>query len=68
MTDNSEVDELKPLLTVRDVALLLGCHPVTVRLIVARGELDVIRLGSSGRPSLRFHPDAVRRYIEERSL
>ena len=39
----------KTLLTVEDVAVLLNMHPSSVRRFVAKGELPIVRIGSSVR-------------------
>lgn len=50
------------LLTVRDLALLLGMHPKTIYEWTARGELPCIRLGSR----LRFSTSDVSRWLQAR--
>ncbi len=55
---------LTPLLTDREVALVLAVQPDTVRRWAARGQLPSIRLG--GR-LLRFRTEDVERWIAERA-
>jgi excisionase family DNA binding protein len=50
----------KTLLTVEDVAVLLNMHPSSVRRFVAKGELPIVRIGSS----VRFETEAVRQFVE----
>ena len=51
---NTQQTEEKYLNTLQ-VAQRLSCHPVTVRAMVHRGELEVVQVGRV----LRFPPDAV---------
>ena len=49
------------LLSVNDVRELLSCSRNTVARLVATGKLRPLKLGRA----VRFHPDDVRRMIEE---
>lgn len=53
--------QLDRLLTVDDVRELLGCSRNTVTRMQATGRLRSIKLGRA----VRFHPEDVRRMIEE---
>ena len=53
--------QLERLLTVKDLRKLLGCARNTVNRMQATGKLRSIKLGRA----VRFHPDDVRRMIEE---
>ena len=53
--------QLDRLLTVDDVRKLLGCSRNTVTRMQATGRLRSIKLGRA----VRFHPEDVRRMIEE---
>lgn len=59
-TMQTNPDRLTPLLTVTDVAEILGVTPRTVRRIADRGELPRVRLG---RRSVRFEQSAVEEFI-----
>ena len=50
------------LLTVEEVARILGCSIKTIRRRIDKGELAVIRDGRL----IRAHPDDLRRYIAQR--
>jgi excisionase family DNA binding protein len=45
-----------PLLSVGEVAVLLGVHEVSVRRFVERGELPAVRLGHGVRARVRIDP------------
>jgi excisionase family DNA binding protein len=53
--------QLERLLTVKDLRELLGCARNTVSRMQATGKLRSIKLGRA----VRFHPEDVRRMIEE---
>lgn len=55
-------DMLVPLLSLRDVADVLGVSVDTARRLVRRGDLGSVRVGRM----LRIHPADVRAYVEER--
>lgn len=48
-----------PLLTVREVAQLLGVRPVTVYRLCERGELPHVGVSNA----LRFHPDDLDEFL-----
>jgi len=50
-----------PLMTISEVADVLRCHERTVRRLVCGGLLPCVRIGRS----LRFHREAVSRWIAE---
>ena len=52
-----------PLLTVREVAELLGCIPETVRVMARRGEIPSKKLGTKANSRYRFDPEAIREYV-----
>ncbi len=52
----------KPVFTVAEVAALLSLHPLTIRRMASRGELEVVRFGRS----VRVPYDALVRLVEER--
>jgi len=58
----NKAGENPDIMTIQEVAEYLACHPVTVRGLVADGELPAIRLGSSW----RFRREDVDRWIEKR--
>ena len=49
------------LLTVSEVAEELAIHPKTVRRLVARGELAVVKIGAA----VRIHPADVDAFVDE---
>ena len=49
------------LLSLNEVAGLLSVHPGTIRNLVKRGDLPVVRVGSA----MRFSTEAVRKYVED---
>jgi excisionase family DNA binding protein len=51
----------RPLLTARQVAERLHLHRNTVKRVIARGELDVYRLGSRG--DIRVSEEQLARYL-----
>lgn len=51
-------------LTVRQVAEMAACDPITVRRAIERGELPVVRLGSK---AIRVPADAVRTWLSPTS-
>lgn len=53
------------LLRIEEVARVLGCHPRTVRRIIKRGELAVVR--QRGVRGQRVHPEALDAYVRDRS-
>ena len=62
--------EEKParLLSAREVAHLLNIQVSTVYEAVVRGRLPAVRLWQGRRRTLlRFHPEAIERFIHERS-
>jgi excisionase family DNA binding protein len=54
------VDALSPLLSINEVAQLLGISRPTVYSLIRRGELTPIRVGERA----RFEPTDVRAYLE----
>lgn len=56
--DETPMDQLR---TVRDVMRLLNCSRNTVTRMTATGRLRPMKLGRA----VRFHPEDVRRMIEE---
>jgi excisionase family DNA binding protein len=54
------VDDLSPLLSINEVAQLLGISRPSVYALIRRGELMPIRVGERA----RFEPADVREYIE----
>jgi excisionase family DNA binding protein len=54
------------LLTLQQVADLLGFHYETVRLLVHRGELEAMQEERGG--AIRVRPDAVNAYIKNHTL
>jgi excisionase family DNA binding protein len=62
MADHSPVsprDRLRPLLTVSDVAKILNVHPRSIRRMIAKGRLPVVRLGGA----VRIRPEAIEELI-----
>jgi excisionase family DNA binding protein len=63
MTDHSAARtprlDLRPLMTVREVARLLQLHEKTVRRLVRHGRIPCLRLGRT----VRFQPDVVLRWL-----
>ena len=51
----------KPVFTFPEAAALLSLHPLTLRRMAARGELEVVRFGRS----VRIPHDALVRLIDE---
>jgi len=56
----ASVDSLSPLLSINEVAELLGISRPTVYALIRRGELIPIRVGERA----RFEPGDVRAYLE----
>lgn len=56
-------NEASKLLSVAQVAELLGVHPATVYRYVAGGELPAIRLGEDG--PLRIRADVLERWLQK---
>jgi excisionase family DNA binding protein len=54
------------LLTLQQVADLLGFHYETVRLMVHRGDIQAMQEGPGA--SIRVRPDAVKAYIQNHTL
>jgi excisionase family DNA binding protein len=59
------VEHETQLLTVKEVARLLGLHPVSGVPALPGGELEHFRLGSSPKARVRIPRDAVVRYIAD---
>lgn len=57
-----------PEMTVAAFAKRIGKGVSTARRIVARGEIDVINVGSSQRPCLRITEAAYLRWIKSREI
>lgn len=53
------------LLTVRELALSLGSHPVTLYRLVEQGQIPFIKIG---RGRIRFEPEAIAEWIEQKSF
>ena len=60
---DQERGAVEQLLTVRQVAMLLGMHPKSIYVLVARGLIPHVRIGSR----LRFRPSDLTRWIEQGS-
>jgi excisionase family DNA binding protein len=58
----SMMERQEPLLTVQEVASILRLHPVSVRRLVARGDLPSVRLGTGTRARVRVDPDDLRAF------
>jgi excisionase family DNA binding protein len=52
------------LLTIREVAKLLGLHVNTIRKLMEEGELKYFRVGEK---SIRFKLETIMEYIEKKS-
>jgi excisionase family DNA binding protein len=52
----------KPVFTFAEAAALLSLHPLTLRRMAARGELEVVRFGRA----VRIPRDALTRLVDER--
>jgi excisionase family DNA binding protein len=59
------VDHETQLLTVKEVAKLLGLHPVSVYRRCQSGELEHFKLGTGPKARVRIPRDAVIRYIAD---
>jgi excisionase family DNA binding protein len=57
----SDLPGTKAPYTAGAVAQLVGCHPVTVRRAIDRGELDAFRLGTRG--TYRIRPEALNDWL-----
>ena len=57
-----EVSRVENLLSVRQVAELLGLRKQTVYVLVMRRQIPHLKIGEA----LRFDPDAIRDFIEEK--
>ena len=55
----NKAGENPDIMTIQEVAEYLNCHPVTVRLLLAQGELRAFRLGSNW----RFRREDIDRWI-----
>lgn len=53
------------MLTVREVAERLGCHPATVKRMIASGRLPAVRLAGP-RGHYRVSEDALATFVEAR--
>lgn len=53
------------MLTVREVAVRLGCHPATVKRMIASGQLPAVRLAGP-RGHYRVSEDALATFVEAR--
>lgn len=54
-----QVSEVRPLFTVKTLAVFLGCSVRQVRVLLAGGEIESFRMGQQ----IRVHPEAVDAYI-----
>lgn len=54
------------LLTAAESAERLKLKPETVRVLVRRGELGAVRLGSGPKPPLRIRSEELERWLEAR--
>jgi excisionase family DNA binding protein len=59
--ENMNVAEMAPLATIKDVSKLLSVSVITVRRLVATGELRCVRLSKGG--PLRFDMADVQKFI-----
>jgi hypothetical protein len=57
-----------PEMTVAEFALRIRKGVSTARRIVARGEIDVINVGSKERPCLRITEVAYQKYVKSREI
>jgi excisionase family DNA binding protein len=57
-----------PLWTREQTAKVLNCHVDTVSDLIAKGELDAVRLGDSPSCHLRVIPESVDALIERRRI
>jgi hypothetical protein len=57
-----------PEMTVADFAHRIRKAVSTARGIIARGEIDVVNIGSAKRPCLRIPEDAYQRYLKSRLI
>jgi excisionase family DNA binding protein len=55
--------EVAQLLTARQTAALLGCHPETLYVWVKEGKIACVRTGRN----LKFHPQHIEEYYERQS-
>jgi excisionase family DNA binding protein len=56
-----DLEHVAPLLTAHEVADVLGVGLRTIRRMVRRGELPIVRIG---RRSIRFRPEDIKALIE----
>lgn len=57
-----------PEMTAEDFALRIKKSISTVRRIIARGEIDLINVGSLERPSLRITEAAYQKWLKSREI
>lgn len=53
------------LMTIKEVAEYLGCHPQTVRNMESSGKIKAIRFGSGQRKMVRFKASEIKAMIEK---
>jgi excisionase family DNA binding protein len=58
----SVMERQEPLLTIQEVASILRLHPVSVRRLVARGDLPSVRLGTGARARVRVDAADLRAF------
>jgi excisionase family DNA binding protein len=58
----STIEQQSPMMTISEVAGVLHVHPVTVRRMIARGDLPSVRLGTGVRARVRVDPEDLRAF------
>jgi len=56
---------IDPLLTVEDVARIVGVKPSTVKTWVHERSIPFIKIGAGKRSPVRFNPESIQRWLED---
>ena len=65
MEDGEDLD-ISTMLTIHDVAAIIGVHHCTIRRWVNADKLDAIKFADCGNATLRFTAQEIDRFIDER--
>lgn len=68
MTDLLNADRAPQLLKPEDAGKRLGVHADTVRRMVEAGEIEGIDVGTTKYPRLRISEDALKKFIDSRTV
>jgi excisionase family DNA binding protein len=59
--------KMEPLLDIKQAAELIGMSVHWLYRATARGEVPVVKMGSGPKSKLRFRPEKLKEWVEERS-